>query len=1098
MMRLHHLLGQDSEALKQYEICQQLLERELGIDPAPETRALAYEIAGRSGSQTPAWLPQAARTSQHWLLEHPERLPMIGRQVELAGLLRMLENTGHAAGGMALVYGEAGVGKTRLLEELARNADWRGWKVAWGRCYEMSGQPAYQPLLEVLRSDLDALDSVNLEDLWRAEMARLLPELAANHPLAELKPEEEQRRLLEALTRAFLALSHAAARLVLLEDAHWMDHASLAALRYLLPRLAQTPLLVVICVRSEDLSPQQAAALASLENTRLVRRFDLDRLNLAETGQLVQQALEMETPPMLFSARLYAETEGNPFFVTETLQSLMEDGMLYRNRSGDWSTSWDDISDDYAELPLPGSISQSIQRRLHHLPAALLDALSLAAVIGRTVSFDLWRQASGAPELDLLQAADELCRRGLLQCSEGFSFAAGGETADFRFSHDKIRRVTYEQQSAPARRRRHQSVAQALMQLAPDRLEALAYHLSAARVWDQAALYHQQAGERAMQVYALDEALSHFNQALEALKQVPGQPDLRREYALRLGCERVYDLQGARQAQSAELACLGQLAQSLGDSRLQAEAALRQVRQADMLSDFPATITVAQRAVELARLAGDATIETESCMEWGWALLMQGEHLAAVSQFEMALQLARQAGLPRLEADGLHGLGTVHLVTGDYAAAKGYFNQVLEIASRIDVRPRQATTLANLGFIATAQGDYTASKIFGEQALSIHRQTGDQRGAALVMQNLADIFLAEGDFSTARKYLEQALVIQQITQAQDNVGGILGALGLYFHKLGDYEQARRYYLQAGQIFQELGIRWYQGQNLAFLSLLEYHLGNHQAAWQTSQQGLQIAREIGDRLAEGWLLDCAGHALAGLGQYEQAEQSYRQALSLRQERNELQKAAESLAGLARLALQHNDLAAAREYTDLVLQIYAEHGLAGANEPFQVYLTCYQVLTALKDGRAADLLTHAYLELMKQSGKIDDDRLARSFVENVAANRQLIASQSARQGKQITVRLPRAGAPTGRALRPEEFVEVIWAVAALEDEDIPQPTRRRQQRLLRLLEQAQAQGAAPTYENLADALQVNLRTIQRDMHNLRQSHDALPSTRGNLSS
>jgi tetratricopeptide (TPR) repeat protein len=1093
VMRLYHLLGRSASALRQYETCQRLLEDELGVEPDPETRALAAEIAERAGLEVTSWLPVSARPGLAPLLERPDRLPLVGRQTELAELLRLAEAAARGQGGMALVYGEAGVGKTRLLGELARNAQWRGLHVAWGRCYELAGPPAYQPLVEVFRSDLPALSESTLEPLWHSELARLLPELATGEAPPELKPEEEQRRLMEAVARGFLALSKAAPHLILLEDAHWMDQASLTALRYLLPRLAEASLLIVVSTRSEELSPQHAEALAALQNTRLPRRLDLGRLDQAETGQLVQHSLDLDQPPTLFSARLYDETEGNPFFLTETLRALVDEGMLYRNEQGTWSTPWDNVTNDYATLPLPGSVVQSIQGRLERLPAPLADALGLAAVIGRSISFELWQQASNIPEAELLTAGDELCARGLLFHAENTALSTDMADADYIFAHDQIRHVAYENLAAPRRRSHHKKVAQALTILAPDKPEALAYHWSAAQVWDKAAAYHQQAGEQAMQVYALADALNHFTQALEGLERLPGAPDLLRQYELRLGREKIYDLQGARQAQTVELAALAGLADALGDDHRRAEVALRQARQADLTSDFPNTIAAASRAVKLARATQDAPIEIEGHMEWGWALLMQGEHSPAQMQFDEALALARRADLRRLEADGLHGLGTVYLVTGEYAEGRKFFQQVLKIADQVDIRPRQATALANLGYIATAQGDHTASKQYSQQALQIHRQTGDQRGAALVMQNLADVYLEEGEFAAARSYLEQALVIQQTTQAKENVGGILGALGLLYHKLGDYTRAKQYYTQGMEIFDELGIRWYQGQNLAFQSLLYHHLGDNQTARQLSQQGLEIAREIGDRLAEGWLLNSLGHALASLGAFEQAAEAYQQALSIRQEQGDRQKAADSLAGLARLGLKQGNLASASQHVEEILRIESQAGLAGTTEPLRVYLTCYRVLEACQDERAGELLKRTYAELEARKASIQDEALERSFMENVAANRELIAAYHARQSQEVQVSLPRAGTPGGRPLRPDEYIEVTWTVSAPEDERIADKTERRQKRLQRLLQQAREQGATPTYDQLAQALETSLRTIKRDMATLRQQRGAIPPKR-----
>jgi DNA-binding SARP family transcriptional activator/Tfp pilus assembly protein PilF len=1087
VMRLCHVLGRDAEALKQYDICRQILAEELGAEPSPETAGLAAEIAERAALKEPAWAPVAARPSLAPLLDHPDRLPLVGRQSVLAEMLKKVEAAAQGAGGLILVYGEAGVGKTRLLRELARNAQWRGIRTAWGRCYELAGPQAYQPLLEILRTDLPLLNETFIEPLWRAELARLLPELATGESPPPLDPEQEQRRLLEAIARSFLALAHTTPGLILLEDAHWIDPDSLAAIRYLLPRLERVPLLIVVTARGEELAGRRAADLSALERTRLPRRLELGRLTLAESGELVQHALGLEQPPPRFTARLFAETEGNPFFLTETLRALVDEGLLYRDEVGEWSTPWDESTEDYAEMPLPDSVTHSIEGRLDRLPAPLREPLDLAAVIGRGVPFALWQQAGDWGTEELLSVGDELCRRGLLLCAEPEMAA----DADYVFAHDQIRRVTYEQLAGPRRRLYHTRVAEGLTRTAEEMGTSaepgtLAYHWTAAQVWDKAAAHHQQAGDRARAVYANADALAHYSQALEALARLPGPVDLVRAFELRLAREKVYDLQGAREEQTQELAALARLAEALDDDRRRAEVALRQARQAEFTSDFSAAIMAAGLAVNLARTAGNVEIESESLLEWAWALLLQGEHTSASTQFGQALALAQRARLREVEAEALHGLGTVCLTTAEYTEARAYFHQVLSICRKVDIRPREAGTLANLGWIATAQGDHLASKTYNQQALRIQQDIGDQKGAANVMQNLSDEFLAEGDFATARNYLEQALAIQRAIQDQWRVGHTLRCIGTILHRLGDYAQARDYYQQALDLCGEVGMAFYEGQTLAYVSLLSHHEGDDLAAREQSERGLAIAREIGDRLGQGWLLDTYGHALAGLGDLDQAAEAYHQALALRRELDEPHLAVESLAGLARVALQRGNVGAAMEHVEEILRLGKARGFGGAIEPFRIWLTCYRVLEACQDPRAGEVLATAYERLQAQRSNIHDEDLARTFLENVAAHRELIAAYLAGQARsQRAVRLARADAPTGRPLRDDEYVTITWTVTAPEDASLEDGPARRQAQIRRLLQEAADQDAAPTVSDLAAALAVSEPTLRRDLAALRRA-------------
>ena len=1093
IMRLYHLLGRNAEAIQQYQIIRQAINYELGVEPSPETSALAAEIVKQGHLTTPPWLPDSSHSNQAPLLERPDRLPLVGRKSELSMILDQVDSAAKGEGGLSLLVGAPGIGKTRLLRELAQNVEWRGLRTAWGRCYELSGPLAYQPLIEVFRSELQILNESRLEPLWRAELGRLLPELSTGVIPTPLKPEEEQNRLLEAIVRGFQTLTNASPYVIILEDAHWMDPASLAAIRYLLPRLPTMSMLVLISLRGMELSRSQAEAFTALENTRIPRRLELEPLNLEETGRLVQLSLDLDQAPAHFSARLYAETEGNPFFLTETLRNLLEEGLLYQDETGAWSTQWDESAQGYAEMPLPKGVAQSIHRRLDSLSKSAREALDLASVIGRGISFDLWRQAGNLSEGELLAAGKELCDRGLLiQGDTGF-ISPGALVDDYLFAHDQIRRVTYDSLAPPNLRTNHSRVAEALVVLFPEMVESLAYHWTVAGVWDKAALYHQESGDKAAAIYANTEAIDHYTQALQVLERIPGTPDLPRRFYIRLALEKVYDLQGDRKAQTQEQSILSEMALAMNDDCRRAEVALRQARLAGRISEYPSAISAASRAVDLARQAGELTVQAESRWEWGWALLIQGDFENAKSQFEQAILLARETGNRRLEADNLHGLGTISLATCEYSEAKSYYQQVIEISQQIDIRQRAGRSLSNLGYIATAQGEHDASKAYNQEALRIYQEIGDQRGVSIVFQNLADEFLAEGDFAQAKSYLEEALKVQTTIKALDNLAVTLRSLGLLFHQLGEYTQAKGYYQQAYDLSITSGIRLYQGQTLAFLSLLNHHLGDDGTAQEQSEKGLNIAIESCDRLAQGWLLDSLGYALLSQGKLDQAENAFQRALTLRREINEIHKTAESLAGLAQLALIQNRNRDAMEFVEEILYQEKTIGLAGTNQPFQIHLTCFQVLAASQDPRAEEILANAYQQLMAQKFNINNEALERSFLENVAAHHEILLAYlemlTRQAGERIQVKLPRIDAPGGRPLREDEYISVTWTISAPEDQSIPGKAERRQCRLIRLLEEARSQGASPTHDHLAEALGVTRRTVERDLDHLRLNHPDL---------
>jgi hypothetical protein len=249
---------------------------------------------------------------------------------------------------------------------------------------------------------------------------------------------------------------------------------------------------------------------------------------------------------------------------------------------------------------------------------------------------------------------------------------------------------------------------------------------------------------------------------------------------------------------------------------------------------------------------------------------------------------------------------------------------------------------------------------------------------------------------------------------------------------------------------------------------------------------------------------------GLGHLTKAATSYRQGLDLRTEMGERHLAMESMAGLARVSLAQNDLPLAQSQVEEILVYLETDTLEGTEEPIWIYLTCYRALHANQDPRAEDILTTAYDLLSEWAAKIEDDELRRSYLENVAFHREImdihLERQSPRPGSQtdhrggqrITVSLPQTDAPLGRPLRDDEYISVTWTVAVPQDEAIASKVARRRHRILRLLNEAQAQGAAPTLDHLAKVLDVSRRTIERDLAHLRsQEGMTIPPTRGKMS-
>jgi len=501
-------------------------------------------------------------------------------------------------------------------------------------------------------------------------------------------------------------------------------------------------------------------------------------------------------------------------------------------------------------------------------------------------------------------------------------------------------------------------VAKALEQLFPDRqqeqLELLAHHWEHSGERERAIAYLQRAGEQAMAQFANAEALIHFGRALA----LAPEEDLAGRYALLLALHQVHVLQGKSDEQRDGLMPLQELAEALDDDRRRAEVALWQARYAHSLPDYPAAAAAAQRGVHLAHAAGDVHMEVLGYFIWARAFEFQGDYDTAWSRFGQALTLARAAHLREHESGILYNMGNHLLQQGDIPGGRAYYEQSLPLSLEFGYRRQEGILRWYLGVAAIAQGDYDEARIYYEQVVDLFHEIGYRWWEALA------------------HYLP----------------------GRVYHHLGEYDRARAYYEELLRGCREVGNRRGVASALCHLGMVCHHVGDEEAAQELAQQALQMTREqMGPSLEASAALSL-GHALVGLGSTKEAKDAYRQSLALLRELGLAYRAMEPVAGLARVCLAEGNLAQAQAHMEEILSYLADrtHRTLGSvwelGEPLRVYLTCYRVLLANGDPRAGDVLNTAYRFLQELAAKISDEEERRSFLENVAAHRE-IASEYA---------------------------------------------------------------------------------------------------------
>lgn len=462
---------------------------------------------------------------------------LIGRTPELLELRTALADAIAGRGSLLMLGGEPGIGKTALADEISTEAAARGAQVAWGRCSEDSGAPAYWPWTEILRTLVRGRDRNSLDAILgdrAAQLSALMPELAASAPspagpaptpqatgMGSNEPADQRFRLFDSIATLIGAIARDRPLLIVLDDAHDADPASLLLLRFIARGVRRLPLLLVVTYRENELrlDPKRAESLAVLrrEGATMV----LTGLTAPEVAVFVESRMP-SAPDASLVAELRKVTEGNPFFLSEIVRLLTAEGP---GRGAKVRSAF----------RIPDGVRAAIQRRVAMVSQAARDALGVAAVAGREFDLATIREACAMPIESLLAALDEAEAGGLVTTRHDHM---GG----YRFSHALIPETLYGDLGKPAARELHLRIAQTLETLHQANLEPqlakLAYHYAAALPsgpLDKAIAYTRRAAQHAQAMLAYEEAARMYEMAISALEL--GHPD-----AERLRCEMLLNL----------------------------------------------------------------------------------------------------------------------------------------------------------------------------------------------------------------------------------------------------------------------------------------------------------------------------------------------------------------------------------------------------------------------------------------------------------------------------------------------------------------------------------------------------------------------------
>jgi DNA-binding SARP family transcriptional activator len=611
LMRCHAARGDRARAVRIYHVCCSTLERELGVWPSSATDAVYRELVRQRPVPAPTPASRAGPS-------------LVGRGREQAELAAAWRAGDAGQSRMVVVSGEAGVGKSRLVEEFRGWCARRGAVVAEARCYPAEGSLAYAPVVGWLRSAALRARWSRLDTARLRELARLLPELLDEMPDVAppdpLPEGDQRRRLFDAV--AAVVVAGAEPLLLVLDDLQHADRETCRLLHYLLRAHPDARLLVVATVRRADLETAHPLhdLLAGVRARDRLAEIALARLDLEETAVLAHR---VSGAPLSAAdvQYLYDETEGNPLFVVEALRAGWAPGSSLSPR-----------------------VQSVIEARLSQLGAHARDLVDVAAVIGREFSTDVLAAAGDAGEDVLVEGLDELWRRQIVR--------EGTSGSSYDFSHDKIRQVAYRTVGPVRRRRLHARIATALEQIHasdPGQVSVqIAGHLDRAGAVVPAVEWYRRAARAAQLLHADVQAVRLLNRGLELVLGLPPSPE-RDTRELDIRTELLAPLVSVETYASPEMSANQQqacaLARGLGIEP--APPLLRSLAVSTLTrSDFVAATDFGEQLRRAADRDGDDVLVVEAAYVLGIAAFWQADLEVARRQFELAVERYRAQDHP--------------------------------------------------------------------------------------------------------------------------------------------------------------------------------------------------------------------------------------------------------------------------------------------------------------------------------------------------------------------------------------------------------------------------------------------------------------------
>jgi tetratricopeptide (TPR) repeat protein/tRNA A-37 threonylcarbamoyl transferase component Bud32 len=735
-----------------------------------------------------------------------KEIQLVDRVQEMTLLREAVDGAVRNEGCIAILHGEAGIGKTRLARELGAYARLRGMQVLRGRCTALSKidvMPPYILWSEVIKDYLQACTPEQLYrviGLYPSEVSKLVPEI--KHKLGAIlqslpiSPEQERNRLFEAVSQFITNISKEAPLMVVLDDLQWTDQSSLLLLHYLARSVDRDSLVLLGIYRDTDIDQKHPLPpiLTDLNRERLLQSVPLKRLSLDEVSEMIRQILEQDDVPIEFCRRVYERTGGNPFFVEEVMKSLKEEGVIYPEENK-WKIR------EIAKIEFPESVKSVLKARIGRLDEECQNALTTASFVGNDFTLDALRGMTGVEEDQLLETMEKILKSGLVK-----EKVIRGEDV-YSFTDAVIRDVVHEEVSRVRHKKLHGVLGRALEKVYANKIDEhfseLALHFLESGEEEKALDYFLKAGERAQKLYAHNEAFSYFQHALELLEENGNNLEQRVKIFEKLGDISAWmgEVDAGMEYWDKSLALWNKLMDKKNVARLHAKMAwwFWEVRgnKTKAAEHHRMALEILEKEPESVELAG--LYEDISHMLW-----RTGKSAEALPWAQKALKLAERLGTSDVLAWSYNDLGVLSLKSGESERAQQYYEQGLRTALASKLVIPAGTVYSNLCDLYLGTGELQKCFETAKEGSELTRKAGAFYSLVWIDMQLAGSYARIGEAQKALSIMEDIVALDKRIKNTSHLSYAMHGLGLVYLWLGEWDKSLQYLMEARDLAKESG------------------------------------------------------------------------------------------------------------------------------------------------------------------------------------------------------------------------------------------------------------------------------------------------------